>query len=571
MRELKKRIDNLLSGIGFDRSDSQSLHEIQKLEKGIEKLADAVDEVEKEIAKREPRELKWGPFLSKKITGLFNNFKRKWIEYNIIRWDKHWELVETLGKSIDQRNQLVQKYVLSKFNLQLYRAFKNNRKEFQALRDALKARTGNKKSSIFSKINFDYLLKALPIWLVNSSEISKILPLQKGMFDLLIIDEATQCDMASSLPLIYRAKKIIVVGDPQQLRHVSFLSGKKQEELRDKMGLTHLGEEILDYRNRSLLDMLSDKIDNQSQIHFLDEHYRSLPQIIHFSNERFYSNSLKVMTEAPFSDVSNSIVSIKTKGKRTKTGYNKEESEAVLARMRRIVDEEATLSENYCQSLGVISPFRAQVEYLQRKLPEYFNLEEMDRHKMLLGTPYSFQGEERDVIFLSFAVDDDTHPSALHYLNREDVFNVAVTRARVKQVVVSSIQSASLGANNLLGKYLSYIQQSAEQQENAQQVEYEDAFSKDVVAFLAQKGVTNILHHHSLAGFELDLVVMHQEKTWAIDFIGYPGRFAHAFPIEKCKMLKRVGIEVLVLPYTQWVLDRESVEAKLVEVMGENV
>ena len=125
------------------------------------------------------------------------------------------------------------------------------------------------------------------------------MPLIPEMFDLAIIDEATQCDIASCLPILQRAKRVAIVGDPKQLRHVSFLARSKQAILATKEGLSAEVADQLNYRSKSILDLAEETITEQQRVQFLDEHYRSRPDIIQFSNRHFYNSSLRIMTQNP--------------------------------------------------------------------------------------------------------------------------------------------------------------------------------------------------------------------------------------------------------------------------------
>ena len=74
------------------------------------------------------------------------------------------------------------------------------------------------------------LLKFIPVWVVTNLSVKNSIPFENGLFDILIIDEASQCDIASALPLIYRAKQIVIIGDPKQLRHISLLKESQDKE-----------------------------------------------------------------------------------------------------------------------------------------------------------------------------------------------------------------------------------------------------------------------------------------------------------------------------------------------------
>src|SRR5690606_23189897 len=87
----------------------------------------------------------------------------------------------------------------------------------------------------------------------------------------------------------------VVVGDPKQLRHFSFLARDRQQALAIQHGVSGAPLD-LDYRERSLLDYALDAVASQEAVAFLDEHFRSHPALIRFSNAEFYSDRLKVLT-----------------------------------------------------------------------------------------------------------------------------------------------------------------------------------------------------------------------------------------------------------------------------------
>ena len=147
------------------------------------------------------------------------------------------------------------------------------------------------------KLDVETLTHFLPVWLVKIDEIASCLPMQKDVFDVAIVDEAAQCDIASCLPIFQRAKKIIVAGDTNQLRHLSFLSEKQMNVFQKEHQITDPIR--FNFRKKSLLDFTIENIAKGDQIVLLNEHYRSLPEIIQFSNELFYGSTLRIMTHRP--------------------------------------------------------------------------------------------------------------------------------------------------------------------------------------------------------------------------------------------------------------------------------
>ena len=181
----------------------------------------------------------------------------------------------------------------------LAEALRLNRRTLALFKTALEARSTAEQDKIFAELDFSALLGAFPIWATTNPHAAEIMPLEHEMFDLVIIDEASQCDVASALPLLYRAKRAIVCGDPKQLRHLSWLREDRQAALASQHGLSASQRSQWNYRTHSLLDVVNGALPSQDDVVLLDEHYRSLPQIIEFSNRRFYGGAFRVMTRRP--------------------------------------------------------------------------------------------------------------------------------------------------------------------------------------------------------------------------------------------------------------------------------
>src|SRR5690606_32976752 len=145
------------------------------------------------------------------------------------------------------------------------------------------------------------------------------------------IDEATQCDSASALPVLQRGRRALVTGDPQQLRHVSFLADAAQVQLAERHGLGPAEVERWDFRRRGLLDVVVDAVPSASAVVRLDEHFRSTPGIIEFSNRQFYGGRLAVMTRRPSTLVANGLRLVRVGGTRAESGVNPREVEVALA------------------------------------------------------------------------------------------------------------------------------------------------------------------------------------------------------------------------------------------------
>lgn len=560
---LQKRLENWLSGIGLEYGDHR---EAKSIWEAISEKMEVIEKEEKTIEELSQKEEGRGEFLADYRGSLFQRIKMYFLENEIKKEAPLWEIVFDLERDLESRNELFRKHIKLSFKRFLNQALYASRREIQSLLTALRARTGSKKEEVFNGIQFSKILKALPIWITCSTDIHKVLPLEEELFDLVIIDEATQCDIASSLPLLYRAKKAVIVGDPKQLRHLSFVSGQQLRNFQAKHQLQNVDSSKLDYRNKSILDLVSESIGNQKQVQFLNEHFRSMPDIIEFSNQKFYDGKLNIMTAQPKTLTRQHAFLKRINGKRTKAGYNKIEAEEIINFLKYFFENESEKSGNPL-TVGIVSPFADQANYLQALVLKSFSTEALEKHDFLVGTPFSFQGEEKDIMLISLTLDDDSHPSAFNYFNREDMFNVTITRARTVQYVYTSFDFKRLKSNNLAAQYLHRLE-NFKSVEKSQNIENQrDIFMQDVMETIQKIKPDEVLVSFPIAGVEIDLVVLKDKKTYCIDLIGHPGDFTDALTLERWRMLERVGLRTFFLPFSQWYFDRRKCQKALLDFL----
>jgi very-short-patch-repair endonuclease len=292
---------------------------------------------------------------------------------------------------------------------------------------------------------FPELVRLLPAWAVTNLSARGRLPFESGMFDLLVIDEASQCDIASALPLLYRSKRALIIGDPKQLRHITHIPEHTNQLLMRQYSVHDIGS-AWGYPNSSLYDLAAALSDGP--IIALRDHHRSDNQIIGFSNKHFYEERLRVATDharllKPYAG-SPSLQWCDITGRVHRpaggSAVNKEEARAVVEELERLVVE-----HEYSGSVGVITPFRAQANQIRELIHENDAImKTAPNSNLLIDTVYRFQGDERDVIIFSPVVSKDTPNSTLRFLARNaNTFNVAVTRARATLIVVGDYASCS--------------------------------------------------------------------------------------------------------------------------------
>lgn len=314
---------------------------------------------------------------------------------------------------------------------------------------------------VFKKYHslFPQIVHSLPCWAITSLSVRNRVPFTPGFFDLLVVDEASQCDIASLLPLLYRAKRVAVIGDPMQLRHVSTLSPQQDQQL---LGAHDLLDRIgWSYSARSAFDLAA-SVCRSSDLVTLRDHHRSHADIIEFSNREFYEQQLRVVTryqrlKRPSMDgPAVRWVDVRGTVRRPSTGgaVNEREAEAVIGELRRLVVE-----QRYAGSVGAVSPFRAHANRIRDLVSQDTELNRfLAPGTFIADTVHRFQGDERDVMIFSPAVSEGVHRGAIAFLQANpNLFNVAVTRARSALVVVGDLAAARDSGVPYLSRFAEYV------------------------------------------------------------------------------------------------------------------
>ncbi|MEN3614812.1 ATP-binding protein [Plantactinospora sp. ZYX-F-223] len=310
------------------------------------------------------------------------------------------------------------------------------RRSAAALAGALRAGR-NRRRELLAELSGGSLVRALPLWIGTVTDVEELLPPIAGLFDLVIMDEASHTDQIRAAPALARARRALVVGDPRQLRFVSFVADVDVVATLHRHGL----DNRVDVRRVSAFDLAA----GAAPVTWLDEHYRCAPHLIEFSAHRFYGDRIAVATRHPGNETAD-VIDVRTvPAEGTEAGVNRAEVAAVVAEVRR-------LAEAGRVGIGVITPFRAQANALESALVAEFPVTEIERLGLRVGTVHSFQGSEAETVLVSLAVTDPVPAGRMRFLTDPNLFNVMVTRARRRMVVLTS-QSAP---NGLLGDYLRY-------------------------------------------------------------------------------------------------------------------
>ncbi len=361
-----------------------------------------------------------------------------------------------------------------------------------------------------------FILRHFPLWAVTNLSVGSKFPLLRGLFDLAIIDEASQCDIPSAIPILFRAKRVGVVGDPQQLSHVTKIKGSRDALLRKRHGLTQVNnEQRFSYPDTSLYDLFAQT--NEVNPIMLKETYRSTIEIAEYSNQNFYGGSLRVLTSAERLKIP----------RNTKPGIH---WTAVVSEIKSagphgcIAPGEVACVVNVLKSLllenqfegtvGVVTPFVQQKIRLYDALCQEISLEHRMRAQLLVDTAHAFQGDERDVMIMSLCVGPDMPPGSKGFIRQTaNLMNVAVSRARAVLHVVGNkswvSQSGIPHLEKLALPYRDTIPKGSGIQSRWHP--HESPWEKVLYNALKEKGLQPEPQYH-IMGRRLDMALIHDEK-----------------------------------------------------------
>lgn len=399
--------------------------------------------------------------------------------------------------------------------------------------------------------------EAVPAWVMPLHRVFETVEASPAGFDVVIVDEASQCGY-EALPLLYLANKIIVVGDEKQispevvgvdLQHVSNLIK------------THLG----DFEHRASFD-IENSLFAHGRIRFgnricLQEHFRCAPEIIRFSNELCYtSDPLVTLKQCPPNRLDPLKAVHVPSGYREGRGpatINRPEAEALVAQVVECCQRERYVG----LTMGIIVlQGAAQAKLIEDLLLKSLGPEEMQQRRILCGNPYSFQGDERDVIFLSMvAARGEGRIGA--FVKEKDMrrFNVAASRAKEQMWLFHSVTINDLSQGCMRKRLLTHFldtsvkevagidvedlrrtAHAAERWREQTPAPFDSWFEIDVALAIAARGYS-VVPQFEFAGKRIDLVVQGGSAQLAVECDGdhWHGRDDFEKDMQRQRMLER--------------------------------
>lgn len=291
-------------------------------------------------------------------------------------------------------------------------------------------------------------------WACTALSTGSNFPRESGLFDLVILDEASQCTLAAVLPLAYRAKRLAVIGDPSQLQPIVRVGDNVLKKIAEETGFDNDGlrDRNLHHKDASAYLAFAYCAGNSNPPVLLDEHYRCHPQIARWFNRTFYNDELTVLTEVEDADHSilwKDVAGECERGDNGESWCNPAEAEEVVRHLTHLVRSDLTV--------GVVTPFRGQADRIKRLARARISRDALCEAGFLSATAHSYQGNERDAIVISCVVSPDmSHRNRLWIEDTKNLINVAVSRARRSLIVIGHPEIDQLGIPTL-GSLRAYL------------------------------------------------------------------------------------------------------------------
>lgn len=428
---------------------------------------------------------------------------------------------------------------------------------------------------------------AVPAWVMPLHRVWETVDPAPGMFDVIIVDEASQCGF-EALPLLYLGKKILIVGDDKQI--------SPSGEFQDTTPINRLLDEYLyDFSFKEYFDVNVSLFDH-GKLRYgtrritLREHFRCMPEIIRFSNDLCYSDTPLIPLRQYGPNRLPPLEHVFVKG-----GYregsnnraiNRPEAEAIVEKIAELCGD----SRYDGKTMGVVVlQGEAQAALIEHQLLEQLGAEEIEKRRLVCGNPYNFQGDERDVMFLSFVAASNERIGALTKTPDERRFNVAASRARDQMILFHSLTCNDLSTSCLRRRLLEFFENTEPRkiaglaqdelerraaQDNRRLVNppppFESWFEVDVALELLRKGFT-VLAQYEFAGKRIDLVVEGGQARLAVECDGdqWHGADRYEADMQRQRQLERCGWEFFRVREAAFYANKESALSGLWGVLEE--
>ena len=408
---------------------------------------------------------------------------------------------------------------------------------------------------------------AVPCWIMPTWRVSETLPADLGSFDLVVVDEASQSDIGA-LPALLRGAKLLIVGDDKQVSPTgAFLEETRLLQLeRNFLGDQPFASMMLP--GTSLYELANSIFPGRRIM--LREHFRCVEPIIRFSNQFYNEPIIPLRIPRASERIDPPLVDVHVvHGHKDGHQVNAIEADAIVDEIERIVADPAMAE----RSIGVISLIGTrQSDYIQRQLLRRIGEAAYVAHDIACGNAATFQGKERDIMFISM-VECAATSSAKTTLLWEQRFNVAFSRARDRMYLFRSVDEAALSANDLKAKAVLHFREPMEAPPPHAKPEdlLDTDFERDVFAVLRERGF-RVSPKIKVSSFAIDMVVEGDgDRRLAISLDGDRPETPEAWAEELARQrtLERLGWRFWRCWGSSYYADPDSCLADLAETLSE--
>ena len=385
---------------------------------------------------------------------------------------------------------------------------------------------------------------AVPCWIMPHYRVSESLPAELGCFDLVIIDEASQSDL-TALPSLLRAKKVLIVGDDKQVSPEGV--GLEEEKVRSLMS-RFLGNQVETYRpqmspERSIYDLF--KVVFAKSAVMLKEHFRCVGPIIEYSKREFYNHELRPLRMPKASErLDPPLIDVEVEDGYRRGDVNQAEARFIVDEIKAIVSDPNMGG----RSIGVVSLLAdKQALLIWERLTDDLGPEVMQRHRIACGDARTFQGKERDIMFLSMVSAPNEVGAPLSRDTFAQRFNVAASRARDRMYLVRSVSLEHLSQadrlrRSLIAHFATPFAQDEIRVEDLRTL-CESPFEREMYDELTQHGYW-VTPQVRVGQYRIDMVIEgHNDARLAVECDGdkYHGADKWADDMQRQRVLERAG------------------------------
>lgn len=414
---------------------------------------------------------------------------------------------------------------------------------------------------------------AVPAWIMPINKALETLDMRENKFDIVIIDEASQAEI-STLAIMYLAKKIIIVGDDEQVSPSAI--GLETDKV-ETLSAMYIKGSIPNSHLYDLKSSLYDIAKTTFPTIMLKEHFRCVPSIIGYCNRLSYDYKIKPLRDDSHVPVKPATIAYRVNGKRTHRKQNIEEAKTIVSLILSCMNQ----PEYDGMTFGVISLLGdEQVKLINNLCIEKISPQDYEERKILCGNAFQFQGDERDIIFISL-VDSNEGDGPLRLVGEgpgksiKQRYNVAVSRAKNQLWVIHSLDvNNDLKPGDFRKDLIEYVTNPSAFERQLEEIKEkaDSPFEVSVASNLVKNGY-NIIQQWPVGSYRIDMVAISGDKKIAIECDGelyHSGEDKVRQDMERQAILERIGWKFIRIRGSEYYKNPDKTLKRVIKELQNN-